>query len=131
MSLLTITQEEHPAYILMELSGSINSSNATQITEAIDSITLSNHKHFLLDLSRLRSINSVGLQALLKCRQTTPYSQMILFCSPSPAVTALIEISGITAFIPVISDITQAETLLQDLTLLQQNAMLQSFSKGS
>ena len=116
---LTINLEEHHNYILLEIIGSIDANNTMIINQAMESAIKNSEKHLLLDCSQLQNINSEALKALLKNRRQMAYYRMIMFCNLSSAIASLMELSGITTFIPVISEIIEAETLLQELDFAQ------------
>ncbi len=116
---LTINLEEHHNHYLLEVIGSIDAENAEIIAKAMDKVINDSHKHLLLDCTQLHSINSEGLKALMTARRLMSFFRMIIICNLSASVAALLEFSGIHHFIPLLPDIFEAETMLQELEYSQ------------
>ncbi|MDP0589153.1 MAG: STAS domain-containing protein [Candidatus Endonucleobacter bathymodioli] len=114
---LTIDLEEHHDYVLLDIIGTIDASNAEIVARHLDFAINKYDKHLLIEGSNLKSINITGLRVFLNAKQKMSFFKMMILCNIPTAIMALIELSGITSVIPIVSDIIEAEIILQDMDL--------------
>ena len=119
MMTLAINFEEHHNYILLEVIGRISNSNVDILNNALDSAIDHYGGHILVDISQLYEINSFGLQTILRKRRKMNCFFMMIFCGPSLKIKSLMELVGITEFIPVVSNVFNAEAILEELDFAQ------------
>lgn len=82
------------------LSGEIDAHTAPTLAEAI---AQSDHAHLAVDMAAVEFVDSSGLRVLIEAHQTAQSAgRTIQIANPSPAVTRLLQISGIDDYLNVV-----------------------------
>lgn len=100
---MTYTQEQHGKVILFRLEGSLmGDSTQQQFKEAILNQLESGYRHFILDLSAVRNVNSSGLGSLITLfsRTRSAGGEFILAAVP-PNVRNLLHITRLDTVFPI------------------------------
>ncbi|WP_062268439.1 STAS domain-containing protein [Endozoicomonas arenosclerae] len=109
---LSINLEDHYNYTLLEVQGKVDSVTSQMLDRAIEAATFEGNRHLILDCSQLFSISSEGLRVLLNTRSTLTLLHSLTLCNVSRSIRALLELSGISRYISIASDLEEAESML-------------------
>ncbi|MDP0562976.1 MAG: STAS domain-containing protein [Candidatus Endonucleobacter sp. (ex Gigantidas childressi)] len=112
---LTINLEEHNNYILLDIIGAIDASNAGVVDRYLEFIVSNYNKHLLIDGSQLQSTTIAGLQVFIKAKQKVPLFKMMIFCNITTGIMSLIELSGIASLIPIVPNIIDGKSILKKI----------------
>ncbi len=83
----------------LALAGEIDAYTAPALADAIEQCELS---HVLIDMAEVEFVDSSGLRVLIEAHQEAQASERrIQLTNPSPAVSRLLEISGIDDYLNV------------------------------
>jgi anti-sigma B factor antagonist len=82
---------------LIVVSGELDSSNVASLNAAIASITAERPERLIFDLSGLRFMDSAGISVLIGAAAKV---HAVHLRNPSPAVTRVIELTGLTRILP-------------------------------
>ncbi|WP_252179000.1 STAS domain-containing protein [Endozoicomonas sp. 4G] len=109
---LSINLEDHYNYTLLEVQGKVDAITSHMLDRAIEAATFEGNRHLILDCSQLYSISSEGLRVLLNTRSTLTLLHSLTLCNVSRPIYSLLELTGITRYIPVANDLDEAESML-------------------
>lgn len=112
---LSINLEDHYNYTLLEISGKVDAVSAAILDKAIESATCEGNRHLILDCSQLYSISSEGLRVLLNARNQLSMFHTLTMCNVSSTITSLFKLCGISRYIPIVSDLDEAESTLYEV----------------
>ena len=111
---LSINQEDHYNYTLLELDGEIDASTSGIFKNALNRVIRDGSQHIVLECSMLTGMSSAGLKVLLLNHRNTSDSQHIFMCNVASHIASLLEISGMTRFVSLNMDVDDAETMLME-----------------
>ncbi|KEQ18816.1 STAS domain-containing protein [Endozoicomonas numazuensis] len=109
---LSINLEDHYNYTLLEVQGKVDAVTSPILDHAIEAATFEGNRHLILDCSQLFSISSEGLRVLLNTRNTLTLLHSLTLCNVSRSIRALLELSGISRYVSIASDLEEAESML-------------------
>ncbi|MGI9278328.1 MAG: STAS domain-containing protein [Endozoicomonas sp.] len=109
---LSINLEDHYNYTLLEVQGKVDAITSQMLDRAIEAATFEGNRHLILDCSQLFSISSEGLRVLLSTRSTLTLLHSLTLCNVSRSIRSLLELSGISRYISIASDLDEAEAML-------------------
>lgn len=111
---LSINLEDHYNYTLVEIEGTVDATTAQMLDRAIEAATFEGNRHLVLDCSQLYSISSDGLRVLLNARNSLVMYHTLTLCNVSRSIQSLIDLSGVSRYIPVLPDLDEAEAFLYE-----------------
>lgn len=111
---LTINLEDHYNYTLLELDGDIDARSSGILKSALNRAINEGNSHIVLECSMLTSISSAGLKVLLSTQKKLSGTYDISMCNVSAHISSLLEMSGMTRFISLNSNIEDAETMFME-----------------
>ena len=109
---LSINLKDHYDYTLIEIEGKVDAATAQMLDRAIEAATWEGNRHLILDCSQLYSISSEGLRVLLNARNKLSFYHSLAMCNVASAILSLLELTGVTRYIPVIPELEDAESLV-------------------
>jgi len=109
---LTLVQEtEMLSYVA--LSGRLDAPGVETLEKLFLAHTATRGKPALVDMSKVTFIASMGIRMLISCAQSLHHAGMkIILIQPQPLVKNALDMTGITALIPIVPDFKQAMALL-------------------
>jgi anti-sigma B factor antagonist len=94
---------------LIEVSGRIDSSNASELEDAFNSITNDGRYNLVLDLSGIEYMSSAGLRAMVAAlRECKKHRGDLRLANPSPRMKEVLELAGLDAVFTIYNDTTAA-----------------------
>ena len=109
---LSINLEDHYNYTMLELDGEIDASTSGILKNALNKALKEGNQHLVLECSMLNSISSAGLKVLLSSRRKLSGFHRISMCNVAQHIASLLEMSGMTRFVSINTDVDDAETML-------------------
>ncbi len=110
---MQIKSETRRNFVLVAVSGRVDSSNADRLTEALKKLTDARHYKIILDLSGLEYMSSAGLRALIVAlRVCESHFGSLALAQPSARATALLELAGLNHRFQIYHTIAEAEAAL-------------------
>jgi anti-sigma B factor antagonist len=105
-----ITVSEMRRTTLVEISGRIDSTNATSLGEALNAEIDAGHLQMVVDLSNVEYISSAGLRELVSAaKKVRQNGGDLRIASPSPRVREVLELAGLDTIFQVFP--TQVEAV--------------------
>ena len=111
---LSINLEDHYNYTLLELDGDINARSSGLLKSALNRAINEGNSHIVLECSMLTSISSSGLKVLLSTQRKISGSYHISMCNVASHISSLLEMSGMTRFIDINTNVEDAETMMME-----------------
>ncbi len=106
MEQLTIVEKKGANYILLEVTGNINSYTYTDLQTKI--VECVKESELILDLDHVKTISSSGLGALMVGYEDgETFGHKLYIMNPSKIVKLAIESTGFADYFPVIHSITE------------------------
>lgn len=83
---------------LLEISGHVDSSNASQLGDALNQQIDAGHHHLIADLSGIEFLSSAGIRELVSAyKRVRAANGDLRLCSLSPRAREVMEITGLDA----------------------------------
>src|SRR5579859_6616316 len=107
---MEITVSEMHRATLIEISGRIDSSNATQLGDALNGQIEAGRHQLVVDLSRVDYVSSAGLREMVAALKRAKASNGDLrLATPSPRVTEVLTLAGLDSIFQIFP--TQVEAV--------------------
>ena len=99
--------------VQLSLNGRLDMQGTETINVKFTYLTTVNPGKFIVDLSQVSFLASIGIRMLLTCAraQSSRGGKMVL-AAPQPAVRKVIEAAGVDQLVPVLADIETAKASL-------------------
>ena len=107
---MQITTKEYKHCDVLSVMGRVDSSTASQLSNALNTITSEGRHKIVLDLTSLEYMSSAGFRALLAAQRTCKHhnlGEVVLVNVPDNIKNAL-ELAGFTTLFKIFGDITAA-----------------------
>lgn len=101
---MEISATEHKRVTVVEVSGRIDSSTASEFDNAIKDMIDSGNKNLVLDLSAVDFLSSAGLRTLVSARKSVQGSGEITLANPSQRVIDTLDIAGLDVLFKTFPD---------------------------
>ncbi len=106
MEQLSIIEKKGPNYVLLEVSGNLNSYTYMDLQNKM--VECIKHAELVLDFANVRSISSSGLGSLMVCYEDgETYEHKLYIMNPSNIVKLAIESTGFSEYFPIIHSLTE------------------------
>jgi anti-sigma B factor antagonist len=107
---MQITSTEYKHCDLIKVTGRIDSSNASQLGDAIGAILKHGRYKLVLDMSELEFISSAGLRVLVNTQKTSRQFDRgdVLLAAVPKNIYAALDLAGFTALFDVYPDVVGA-----------------------
>lgn len=99
---LRVTRDDRDGGVIVRLDGELDLATVPLLEEAVAQATATPDVTVALDLSEVRLVDSTGLRALLTAARAHPGRVAVM--SPSREVRRMLELTLLTATIPVVDD---------------------------
>jgi anti-sigma B factor antagonist len=97
---LALTESRIGHRLVLAAEGEVDLASADQLRAALDAAAQSGCAEIWLDLSELEFMDSTGITAIVKARESFDGRRFALICPPGPILRVL-EIAGIERAIPI------------------------------
>ena len=101
---MDIIAEKLKDVCVLKLNGQLDSKTSLELEDEILKIFTSDCFKIILDLENIDYVSSAGLRVLKKAKVLKESSCDVIACSAADYVQELFEISGIDAYIPIVSN---------------------------
>ena len=107
---MEVTSTQYKRCDLVKVSGRVDSATATQLNEALESITNDGRFRIVLDLTDVEFMSSAGLRVLISTQKTCKRynrGEVVLACVPKRIYDAL-DLAGFIPLFKVYDDVLDA-----------------------
>jgi anti-anti-sigma factor len=109
LDVTTRASENDPSAVVAELVGVIDGTTVVKFQEALEDLTKKGARKLLLDMAKIRYVNSTGLGALLKYNDKVKgFGGGLALIRVTPKVKIVMEMLGLQAFFEICADEQQA-----------------------
>ena len=109
MTNFAINVESFKRVDLVTVAGRVDSSNASELDTALQSLLDNNRNNIVLDLSQVTYMSSAGLRAVVSAlRESKKNGGDLRLSSPSERVLEVLELSGLNTLFEKFDDLTHA-----------------------
>ncbi|MBP7998091.1 MAG: STAS domain-containing protein [Chloroflexi bacterium] len=106
---MAILVESFKRVDLVEVSGRIDSSNASELDETLKQLADQDRHQLILNLSRVEYMSSAGLRAIVSALRTAKKSNGdVRMSQPSERVKEVLDLAGLTSLFQYYDDDTSA-----------------------
>lgn len=107
--MVEIKTEEFKRVDLIEVSGRIDSSNASELEDTFNSFTDDGRYNLVLELSGIEYMSSAGLRAMVAAlRECKKHRGDLRLASPSPRMHEVLSLAGLDTVFSIYDDATSA-----------------------
>lgn len=107
--MVEIKTEQFKRADLIEVSGRIDSSNASEFEDAFNSLTNDGRYNLVLELSGIDYMSSAGLRAMVAAlRECKKHRGDLRLANPSPRMQEVLDLAGLDAVFTIYDDATAA-----------------------
>jgi len=107
--MLEINIEEYKRADLIEVSGRIDGSNASQLEDAFKGLAEEGHYNMVAELSGVEYMSSAGLRALVAAlRESKKHRGDLRIANPSDRMTEVLSLAGLDTIFSIYDDATAA-----------------------
>lgn len=118
MEIVVVEQQGSVPVTIFEVAGRINMGNANELVEQAKQAQQDGTRNLILDLSKVESMTSAGLRAVLAINQQLGFSQAatgegtksphLKLLNPSPELRRTLEVAGFASFLEIFTDREEA-----------------------
>ncbi len=112
----TVSQETINGLAVFRPEGSIDITNSAELRDSLLETFKAGHQSVVLDLDQVNYVDSSGLSALVAA--ASGYEKQgakVILCCIQPAVMKVLEMTKLTQFFEICSDLNEAEAKAQSL----------------
>jgi anti-sigma B factor antagonist len=107
--MVEIKTEQFKRADLIEVSGRIDSSNASEFEDTFNSLTNDGRYNLVLELSGIEYMSSAGLRAMVAAlRECKKHRGDLRLANPSPRMKEVLDLAGLDAVFSIYDDATAA-----------------------
>ena len=97
-----------PQLVLVEVTGELDLTNAHEVEERLEALTLANGARLVLDLNRVLFIDSAALHVLFRTARRLGRERFSVVVEPTAAVARTLDIVGISEVATLSPSLTDA-----------------------
>ncbi len=96
---------EHGEWVMVVLDGEVDMASAPRLQEVLAAQLAAGARQVMVDLREVSFMDSTGLTALFRAHEAMAAAggRLVVVCGPGP-VRRVIEVSGVGAVVPILSD---------------------------
>ncbi|GIH28416.1 anti-sigma F factor antagonist [Acrocarpospora phusangensis] len=107
---LQVLTDRHDPYVVITVLGDVDTTTIAQLQEHVEHARRIS-PHLLFDLAGMTFMDSAGIRVLLDAYNHARANQgTVAVCSPRPSPRKVMELVGLTGYIPVHDSLTEALT---------------------
>ena len=107
--MVEISTESYKRADVLTVSGRIDSSNASELENALSDLTDNERYNVVLDLSGIQYMSSAGLRAIVgSYRECRTHGGDVRIANPSDRAREVFDLAGLTAIFTIFDDTTSA-----------------------
>jgi anti-anti-sigma factor len=107
-----VSLEARPPLAIISVSGELDIATAPDFRRSVESTLEEDFQRLLFDLSKLRFMDSTGVQIVLEAHQRLGQDNVAI-CAPAPIVRKVFEALGLTGQIVIYGDCDEALSHVQ------------------